>query len=175
MCSFAAAELHPDYWGNAAKGFLSLDLHHRLVDEGPEHGLPAASYGFHCEPLQHPRIAEMISYARSKDVLDLRVGTNGHYLDKEMSRKLIDAALTRLEVSNDALGVNGACAVFDYYKEFPFDPRCFSGAMHFSAEGNRARADWISGELVPHLVSLQPASGCAHVKPRCVQEAARTP
>ena len=103
MCSFAAPELHPDHWNDVSKGFLSMDLYKRLIDEGSEHGLPAATYGFHCEPLQHPDLHKMVSYARKKNVFDLRVGTNGHYLTKDVSRQLVDAGLTRLEVSLDAL------------------------------------------------------------------------
>lgn len=100
MCLFST-NLHPD--AKRQKGFLGMDLFRKLVDEGAEHGLPAMTFGFESESLLNPALADMVAYARRRGVMDIRVGTNGMLLDAEMSKRLIGAGLTRLEVSVDAV------------------------------------------------------------------------
>tara|TARA_B100000949_G_C13998924_1_gene332355 strand:+ start:108 stop:527 length:420 start_codon:yes stop_codon:yes gene_type:complete len=44
--------------------------------------------------------------------------------------------------------------VIDFAKEFPSKAEYFHGSMHFSTEGNRARAAWIGDALVPYIKSI---------------------
>ena len=86
----------------ADKPFMPRDMYARLMEESHQAGLPAMTFGFLSEPLLHPDMADMIRLARECGVMDIRLGTNGMLLTPEISRRLIEAGLTRLEVSIDA-------------------------------------------------------------------------
>jgi radical SAM protein with 4Fe4S-binding SPASM domain len=81
---------------------MGLDLYQKLMDQAKEQGLPAMTFGYLSEPLLHPALPEMIAMARKAGVMDIRLGTNGALMSREMGHKLIEAGLTRLEVSLDA-------------------------------------------------------------------------
>jgi radical SAM protein with 4Fe4S-binding SPASM domain len=83
-------------------GFMDSGLYRNLMAEAARAGLPAMTYGFLSEPLLRPDLAEMIRVARESGVMDIRLGTNGLLLTRDLSRRLIEAGLTRLEVSVDA-------------------------------------------------------------------------
>ncbi len=102
MCVFAGRGLHPDARRGIGKRHMDMAVFQAAVEEGARHGLPAMTYGFMSEPLLHPRVADMVAFASERGVLDQRLGTNGQLLTRETSRALIDAGLSRLEVSLDA-------------------------------------------------------------------------
>ena len=103
MCIYAKkSELHPDYKDKRPMGYLDFGLYKRMLDEASEFNMPAATYGFWCEPLMHPQMLDMIDYGTRRGLIDMRIGTNGQLLDERMSKGLIDAGLQRLEVSLDA-------------------------------------------------------------------------
>ena len=87
----------------ADQPLMDLWLYRRLMAEARQNDLPAMTFGFLSEPLLRPDLGEMIRLARLAGVMDIRLGTNGVLLTREVSRKLIVAGLTRLEVSVDAL------------------------------------------------------------------------
>ena len=116
MCLFSS-DLYPD--NKRPKGFLNVNSFKRLTDEGSEHALPAMTFGFESEPLLHPHLPQMVEYARSHGVMDIRVGTNGMLLDLDMSKRLIDSGLTRLEISVDAIDPQTYSSIRhggDYYR-----------------------------------------------------------
>ncbi len=81
---------------------MDRDLYDRLIDEGAAYGLPAMTFGYLSEPLLRPDIADLTAYARERGVMDIRLGTNGTLLGRQVARDLIRAGLTRLEISLDA-------------------------------------------------------------------------
>jgi len=81
---------------------MDRGLYDRLIDEGAEYGLPAMTFGYLSEPLLRPDIAALTAYARERGVMDIRLGTNGTLLNRQVARDLIRAGLTRLEISLDA-------------------------------------------------------------------------
>ncbi len=100
MCVMGA----PDYVNPMAEEpLMDIGLYRRLMSEGEKMGLPAMTFGFLSEPLLCRDLAEMIRLAREAGVMDIRLGTNGLLLSAQISRALIDAGLTRLEVSVDAV------------------------------------------------------------------------
>ncbi len=103
MCIYAdKTHLHPDYRDQRPKGYMDINLYKSVIDEATDHGMPAATYGFWCEPLLHPQIVDMIAYGHDHGLIDMRLGTNGQLLTASVSKGLIDAGLQRLEVSVDA-------------------------------------------------------------------------
>lgn len=82
--------------------YMEFDLYRKAVDDVAAQGwhLKAMIFAGHGEPLLHPRIAEMIAYAKERGVTDrTEIVTNGSLLTHELSDALIDAGLDRLRVS----------------------------------------------------------------------------
>jgi molybdenum cofactor biosynthesis enzyme MoaA len=81
---------------------MSLESFQRVIDEGEKYGLRAINLGSTAEPLIHPKVVEMVQYAREHGVFDIRMITNGLLLKEKMIRRLFEAGLTYLGVSVDA-------------------------------------------------------------------------
>jgi radical SAM protein with 4Fe4S-binding SPASM domain len=61
----------------------------------------------HGEPLTHPRIADMVRYAKERTAAErVEIVTNGSLLTREMSNALIDAGLDRMRVSLQGCGAS---------------------------------------------------------------------
>ncbi len=73
----------------------------KCIDEGAEKGLCAVNLNNYGEPLLHPRIVEMVSYAKQKGILDVFFHTNAVLLSRETAERLIEAGLDRLVISVD--------------------------------------------------------------------------
>ena len=89
-----------------SKGFMDLDLFHRIVGECARHGT-AVWLQYMGEPLLHPQIIEMISMAKNAGIQKLGLSTNAFFLNREMGRKILESGLDRLECSVDALDEKG--------------------------------------------------------------------
>jgi len=81
---------------------LDFELYKKIIDEGSENGLKAIELGFNTEPLIYKNIIPAVKYAREKNIIDIRITSNGSKLTSETSEQLIDAGLTHLSVSLDA-------------------------------------------------------------------------
>ena len=64
---------------------------------------PAANYSIKLslrgEPLLHPEIDTMVSYAREKGIIDIYFNTNAVLLDENTIHRLLDAGLFRISIS----------------------------------------------------------------------------
>ena len=72
-------------------GLMDYDLYKQIIDEGMEKGLCSVKLSIRGEPILHPRLPEMISYAREKGILDVMFNTNANQLDEEKSRAILSA------------------------------------------------------------------------------------
>ena len=86
----------------AGEPMMDMGSYRRIMAEAETMGLPAVTFGFLSEPLLRSDLPEMIRLAREAGVMDIRLGTNGALMTREVSSRLIEAGLTRLEVSLDA-------------------------------------------------------------------------
>lgn len=84
-------------------GDMDFDLFKKIIDEGIKHNLHAISPGWMGEPFLHPRLMDMINYAKSKKILDVIVNTNGTLIDEEKSKEILDSGLDRIIISIDAV------------------------------------------------------------------------
>lgn len=80
-------------------GFIDYDLFTSVIDQGAEHNLCSIKLSYRGEPLLHPRLAEMVGYAKKKGVLDVYFNTNGMLLNEARSRAFFEAGLDRISVS----------------------------------------------------------------------------
>jgi len=93
-CPFCATA-HEKY----SKGYMSMALYKRIIDEGSEKGLYSIKLNFRGEPLLHPEIGEMIFYAKQKGIVDVFFNTNATVLTEEAAERLMDSGLDRIIVS----------------------------------------------------------------------------
>jgi len=84
-----------------AREMLDFELYKKIIDENPQlDRLVLMNWG---EPLLHPRIIEMISYAHESNI-ETHITTNGTLLSEDKMRELLDSGLTRISFSMDGVG-----------------------------------------------------------------------
>jgi len=84
------------------KGYMDFNLFKKIIDEGAEKGLCSIKLQFRGEPLLHPKIVEMVKYAKDSGMIEVMFNTNASLLDEKMAKGLIDAHLDRMICSLDA-------------------------------------------------------------------------
>ena len=83
----------------ADHGFMSLDRFRSIIDQVAGHAYDVNLF-HRGEPTMHPKLAEMVTYARSKG-LYTRIHTNITLLNEKKARALIEAGLDFLSCSFD--------------------------------------------------------------------------
>jgi radical SAM protein with 4Fe4S-binding SPASM domain len=81
------------------QGKISVNEFQQLIDHLKAHLMYLMLY-FQGEPLLNPGFFQMVSYARSKRLYTAS-STNGHFLNDENARKLVESGLDRLIISLD--------------------------------------------------------------------------
>ncbi|MBI1387936.1 MAG: radical SAM protein [bacterium] len=81
---------------------FDYDLYTRLIDEGVEKGLCSLKFNYLGEPLMHPRIVDMVKYAKDRGVVDVMFNTNATLLTERISRMLIGSGIDKLFFSFDS-------------------------------------------------------------------------
>ncbi|MAQ88972.1 MAG: hypothetical protein CMM03_03870 [Rhodopirellula sp.] len=82
---------------------MPMKLVTKALTESAALGARALELGYNTEPLLYPHLFEVIKLARNLGFVDIRMGTNGSLLEPKLSAKLIEAGLTQLQVSVDAI------------------------------------------------------------------------
>lgn len=83
-------------------GYMPFETFRRVIDEASENSLCAIVLASRGEPLLHKQIGEMISYAKKKGILDVKLNTNATCLTAEKTRELLDSGLDTLVFSVDS-------------------------------------------------------------------------
>jgi radical SAM protein with 4Fe4S-binding SPASM domain len=83
------------------RGFMTMDLYKKIVDEGANKGLCSIKFNYRGEPLLHPNIVEMVKYAKDKGIIEVMFNTNATLLTEDMAKRLIAAGLDKLICSVD--------------------------------------------------------------------------
>ncbi len=83
------------------KGFMTMDLYKKVIDEATSKGLCALKLMYRGESLLHPNIILMIQYAKARGVLEIMINSNCTLLTEEKARGIIDAGLDKLICSVD--------------------------------------------------------------------------
>ncbi len=81
---------------------LPYDMIIKALDEGYQYGLPSISIGGIGEDLLHPDFIKICSAIMDRDVMELRIGTNGTFLSDEVIETLIENQVHVFSVSIDA-------------------------------------------------------------------------
>ena len=80
---------------------ISEKLFKNIVDQASEMGVPSMKFNYRGEPLMHPKLPEMINYAKKKGIIETIINTNATHLTEETSRRLIDSGLDFMIYSFD--------------------------------------------------------------------------
>lgn len=83
------------------KGFMDMVLYKKIIDEAAEKGLCSMKLNYRGEPLLHPKIADMVKYAKDKGIMEVMFNSNCTKLTEEKCHQLIDAGLDKLICSVD--------------------------------------------------------------------------
>ncbi|MFA5146539.1 MAG: radical SAM protein [Candidatus Omnitrophota bacterium] len=81
------------------KGYMDFELYKKIIDEGAGNGLYAIKLHFRGEPLLHPRITEMIRYAKRKGIIDVMFTTNATLLREDLAEALLESGLDQIMFS----------------------------------------------------------------------------
>jgi radical SAM protein with 4Fe4S-binding SPASM domain len=82
-------------------GYMDFKLYKKIIDEAAKYYLPSVKLNYRGEPLLHPKIAEMVRYAKKKGILEVQFNTNGFLLNEKKAKELIGAGLDRIIFSFD--------------------------------------------------------------------------
>lgn len=85
------------------KDWFKLEDYKKIIDEAVSNGTKSVRLCFINEPLIRKDIDQFVKYASDAGILDIIITTNGTLLTKEVSKRLIEAGLTKLSVSLDAV------------------------------------------------------------------------
>ncbi|HEY9070172.1 MAG TPA: radical SAM/SPASM domain-containing protein [Candidatus Ozemobacteraceae bacterium] len=88
-------------WGPHARGFISMELFRKLIDEAAREGVYCIKFSLRGEPLIHPHLVDMVRMVRKAGILDCYFNTNAMLLTEEISTALIEAGLPRISISID--------------------------------------------------------------------------
>lgn len=95
---------------NFKPGVMDYELFKKTIDQiadFPDKLKKLALY-MRGEPLLHPKLPDMISYAKKRDVSEsIQITTNGYLLRPKINLKLIDAGLDELVISVESLSDEG--------------------------------------------------------------------
>jgi radical SAM protein with 4Fe4S-binding SPASM domain len=99
MCVISA-EANPK---SSKKFWMHFETYRNLIDEGVKNGLKSIQLNNINEPLIRKDLPDFVAYARKAGVLDIMLSTNGMALTRSVASRLIEAGLTKLSVSIDAI------------------------------------------------------------------------
>jgi len=82
-------------------GFMDFNLFKKIIDEGAEKGLCSVKLQYRGEPLLHPKLVDMVRYAKEKGVIEVMFNTNATLLTEDKSRAFVEAGLDKIVCSID--------------------------------------------------------------------------
>jgi len=85
------------------KRSLGHERFQRIIAEGKEHGLCSVKLSNINEPLMEPDFPDYVEHAKNNGVLNVYFATNGLLLKGRLARRLINAKVSKIMVSLDAI------------------------------------------------------------------------
>lgn len=83
-------------------GVIDFEFFKKIVDEADQIGVGAITLASRGEPTMHKKIKEMIEYVRTKEnIFEIKLNTNGTYLNDELCHTFFKNNITQLVVSSD--------------------------------------------------------------------------
>lgn len=105
-CGSCLYSIDESRWGYEVdrEAVLTFDVYKKVINEGASNNLLSVKIHGLNEPLLKPdMVVEFVKYASEMGIPDVSVSTNGILLTPELSKRLVDAGLTQILISLDAL------------------------------------------------------------------------
>lgn len=80
---------------------IDEDLYRRIIDQCAELEVPSIKLNWRGEPLLHPKLPELVAYAKRQGILETIINTNATTLDEKKGLALIEAGLDLIIFSFD--------------------------------------------------------------------------
>jgi len=80
-----------------------FDTYKSIIDYGVKNGLLSVSFGVGDEPLLNKKLMKFVKYAHKKNIMDIRMHTNGLLMTPDISKEFIENGITWLSISLDAV------------------------------------------------------------------------
>ena len=87
----------------AGGGNMNYDMYKAIIDECAANNVFSIKLSWRGEPTVHPRLIDMVRYAKDKGIKDVAFLTNGGLLNEERTRALIDAGVDWISFSIDGM------------------------------------------------------------------------
>jgi radical SAM protein with 4Fe4S-binding SPASM domain len=101
-CTFCARTVRVEEGKWRKSEHMSLDLFKKIIDEAVELGTYSINLNLLNEPLIHPKLIEMVRYAKEKGIIDVFFHSHGGLLTGDKAEKLLESGLDRLLISIDS-------------------------------------------------------------------------
>lgn len=83
-------------------GVMDLELFKNLIDQADKLGIGAVTLASRGEPLMHPKIIDMLEYvAKKENIFELKINTNGMFLNKKIAEAILRAPTSIFVLSAD--------------------------------------------------------------------------
>ena len=100
ICDLACPFCYRQYVATPDK-IMDKKLAFKLIDQASEMNVPSMKFNWRGEPLLKPKLPEIISYAKSKGILETIINTNATQLDTKLSKKIISSGHDLMIISFD--------------------------------------------------------------------------
>ena len=80
---------------------INFDLYKSIIDQAVKLNVPSVKLIWRGEPLLHPKVKELIQYAKESGIIEVIINTNGTNLNTKKANDLIDSGLDQLIYSFD--------------------------------------------------------------------------
>ncbi|MBA4717716.1 MAG: radical SAM protein [Nitrosopumilus sp.] len=101
-CTFCARTVRVEEGTWRKAQHMSLELFKKIIDEAVELGTYSINLNLLNEPLIHPKLIEMVRYAKDKGIIDVFFHSHGGLLTGDKAEKLLESGLDRLLISIDS-------------------------------------------------------------------------
>jgi MoaA/NifB/PqqE/SkfB family radical SAM enzyme len=101
-CAFCVQGMTPKPEFYKKKKTLHKEKVLNILDQCSEIGVKSVQFNGQDEPTLYPHLIEIIQHASHKGFDDIYFNTNGSKLTPDMSQSLVDAGLTKIQISIDA-------------------------------------------------------------------------
>lgn len=95
-CSFCYRQ-----WIATPDKLMRQELYEQLIDQCAELGVPSVKLNWRGEPMLHPKLPQLVEYAKRAGILEALINTNAVTLTEQKARALIEAGLDVLIYSFD--------------------------------------------------------------------------
>ena len=116
ICDLACPHCHREYLVTPDK-IINEKLYQNIVDQAVKIGVPSLKLIWRGEPLLHPKLKDLISYAKKSGIIEVIINTNATNLDKKKTNFVSVLVNPNDEILEKIKDLN-----FDYYQLYDVNP-----------------------------------------------------